>query len=540
MRAHLLAAVAVAGCLAKPPNIILLVADDLGYADVGFQGSNFPTPRIDALAASGTVLERMYVNAICSPTRSALLTGRYSFKTGMQHLGTIYTGSPAAVPRTAAMLPELLGGIGYETHMIGKWHLGASQPGNTPMRRGFSSYLGYMQGQTEYYNESMTSATAYPDNAGSGMWPGAQNGEAYDFWDGEEPAYGLFGQYTGDSYMARYQDILAARNASGSDRAPFFLYYAEQNVHVPLELPPDPKHEANCAGVVSNPAGPNRTVLCAMASQLDETVGQVEDLLRSYGEWDDTLIWFVSDNGGMTAWGNRPIASASSNYPLRGGKSTLFEGGVRAVSFMAGGALASGALGTTRQTLLHAVDVVPTLLAAASVPGLLPEGADGVDAFALLSSPAAAGENVTALRTEIPINVDTNPLSPVGHKPGARVGTANYSALIQWPYKFILGSAVNPLIGSSSDGWWTTDPYVRVPPTAAANGADTGFWLFNLEDDEAETTDLSAANPAIVESMTARLVYLADPSSGYKASQLNYPLAEGDPSQFNWTWAPFR
>lgn len=131
------------------PHVVLLVLDDAGWADVGYHGGDFPTPNIDRLARGGVRLEGVYVMPQCSPTRSALLTGRYSFRTGMQHFTTIFPGSEAAVPLEVPMLPEIMQINGWSTHMIGKWHVGYASVANTPTGRGFNSFVGYLQGQIE-------------------------------------------------------------------------------------------------------------------------------------------------------------------------------------------------------------------------------------------------------------------------------------------------------------------------------------------------------------------------------------------------------
>jgi len=279
------------------PNIVLLVLDDIGYADVGFHGSDFVTPNIDGLAKSGVELDRMYVMPQCSPTRAAIMTGRHSWKTGMQHFTTILPGSPAALPSTVQTLAESMKSAGYSTHAIGKWHLGNAKWENTPLGRGFDTYLGYLQGQTDYYNRSILScgkfACLFPFNCASGFKlknpptcdhpdasPYGPDANGYDFWRNKGIALDHHGKYTVDDYEAEFQSIVGNRGTE-----PFFVYYAEQLLHIPIEAPPEPKYLERCVadGVVGGYAGTNRTILCSMAARMDDAVGNLVSTLKQAG-----------------------------------------------------------------------------------------------------------------------------------------------------------------------------------------------------------------------------------------------------------------
>ena len=239
----------------------------------------------------------------------------------------------------------------YSTHAIGKWHLGNGKWANTPHGRGFDTYLGYLQGQTDYYNRTVLScgkfACLYPINCKSGFKiknppqcenprasPYGPDADGYDFWRNNGVALDHHGQYTVDDYDAEFKRIVQSRDPS----KPMFVYYAEQLLHIPLEAPPEPKYVERCVaeGVVGGYKGTNRTILCAMAARMDDAVASMVSTLKESGMWDNTLIFALSDNGGMTAWGDAFPTSASSNYPLRGGKTTVFEGGVRSVSWVNG------------------------------------------------------------------------------------------------------------------------------------------------------------------------------------------------------------
>jgi len=527
--------------LAVQPNIVLLALDDVGWADVGYHGSNFPTPHIDALAASGIKLDRMYAMPQCSPTRAALLTGRYSFRTGMQHFTTIFPGATAGIPFDTPTLAELLRGANYSTHMVGKWHVGYSSWAQTPTRRGFDSYLGYLQGQTDYYNRTLASCGGvciYKGNKGKEGLPETQGnqGEGYDFWSNERSAIEEFGTYTSTSYVDRVDTIIQTHAEQNREsQKPLFLYYAEQQLHIPLQIPPEPKHMEACKGVTGGSATVNRTVLCAMASRLDDSVGRLVASLKAANMWENTLIWAVSDNGGMTHWGDIFPASASSNWPLRGGKATLFEGGVRSVSFLAGGFLPASSP-SHYKSLLHVSDVLPTLakLARAALPTEV--SFDGNNAW-----PDIFGEPGSVRRTEVPINIDTNPISTRPQllpQPGD--GVANFSAFIMWPWKLIYGTACNPGVPNAAavmDGWWPIRNYTRILPPKRRGVA----MLFNLETDEGEHEDVAAQHSDLVRNMTERLKgFWASKDNGFRRAQLNIPMPLANPRFHNWTWAPFR
>ena len=138
-----------------PPHLVMMVIDDLGWTDVGFHGGNYPTPNIDKLAADGIKLDKYYVQQVCSPTRSALMTARYPFRTGLQHTTTLAPGSGAKLPSDTDTLAEVLKRAGYATHAIGKWHLGFESWAETPIGRGFDSYVGYLNGGEDYYTHEL-------------------------------------------------------------------------------------------------------------------------------------------------------------------------------------------------------------------------------------------------------------------------------------------------------------------------------------------------------------------------------------------------
>lgn len=314
------------------------------------------------------------------------MTARYPFRTGLQHVTTLSPGSAAAIPKDTATIAEVLKGAGYATHAIGKWHLGFQSWDNTPVGRGFDSFVGYLNGGEDYYTHKIA----------AGM----------DLWRNKTAAWDAVGRHNTDVFMDEAKRVLD--NHDPSD--PLFMYFAHQEVHAPLEEPPDSRSHQQCANqTVPSPIGPNvtagRHTLCTMASNVDTAVGTFVDMLKAKGMWENTLLWLTTDNGGMTygiaADGAPPIAvSVSSNWPLRSGKATLFEGGVRGTSFVSGGFLPDAARGKTRTELLQHVDIPATMVKLAGAKWTIGTP-DGLDVWDTIVSGAPSN------RTEVPLNVDT-------------------------------------------------------------------------------------------------------------------------------------
>eukprot|EP01064_Diplonema_japonicum_P025124 TRINITY_DN360_c1_g2_i1.p1 TRINITY_DN360_c1_g2~~TRINITY_DN360_c1_g2_i1.p1 ORF type:complete len:487 (+),score=177.17 TRINITY_DN360_c1_g2_i1:67-1527(+) len=484
----MLSVLCFAAALSAQPHILMLVVDDLGWADVGYQGGNLPSPNINELANNGIKLERYYMQPVCSPTRSAFMTGRYPFHTGMQHLETVLPGSSAGIPATDKTLPEYLVSSGYDTYMIGKWHCGYAKWAQTPTERGFQQYLGYMQAMGDYYNHTVEMGRL----------------SGFDFWLNKE-RNATVGEYSMTAFMREantYLHQIAEKNS------PSFLYFSHQNMHIPLENPPTPTTE--CDGV--QPA--KRKVYCNMMYEVDRAIGELVALYRDLGLWENTLMIFTSDNGGevdvsMTGTSSGEVGSAGSNWPLRAGKFTLFDGGVRAVGFLQGGdrVIPSTKRGTGFKGLIHAVDWLPTLLEAASLPE---QTSDGVSQW------RAIMEEGPLLRTEVPINIFDN--------------GKNYTAFISGDWKLI----VNPNLNQSTyyDGYWTINPYTWEAPDSVADE-----YLFNLIDDPNERVNLVGQYPDKVREIKDRIQTLVD--TNYVPPQANNFHPEASPNNNGGYWAPF-
>lgn len=507
-----------------------MVVDDVGWADVSYHGGNFSTPNIDRLATKeGVRLEKYYVQQCCSPTRSALMTGRYPFHTGMQHWSTFAPGSTAGIPKDVPTIAEALRKAGYSTHAVGKWHLGSSSWSDTPTGRGFDSHLGYLQGATDYYNHTFGSSIFGMGHHGKlGYFSG------YDFWANQTAVWEYYGQYSTDPFMAEARRVLDTRDTN----KPFFLYFAHQLIHQPLELPPT--HYAACDRITSDlPDGKDRHTLCSMMVELDTQIGVFESWLKQDGLWNNTVVWVTTDNGGMTIGlkDQPPFGihtktpgpySVSSNYPLRAGKISLFEGGVRGVSFVTGGFLPSRAHGAIRSGLLQHVDI-PTTLAALGGAGSAFTGVDGYDVWNYILSGGVSP------RTEVPVNIDNCFGLLLGGPP---CSGKHWHGLIQGNWKYISGPEE-----AFYDGWWSNDPYTFYPINATSGPAKidgTDVFLFDLSKDESEHVNVAAANPHIVEKMRARCAELGDKKNGYRNPETNIPHLRATPPFHNGTWAPWQ
>ena len=354
---QLLASSAVPVQNVRRPHILLVVADDLGFNDVGFHGSKqIPTPNMDALAATGVQLDGYYVQPVCSPTRSCVMTGRHVIHSGIYDpdcsLGTTY-----AVPRNFTMLPKRLKALGYETHAVGKWHLGAIDPETVPTGRGFDTFYGYYSGAEDYFHHNVGGV------GGKKQYLDIHDDIALNTV--LRPAYGIDGQYSTHLYASRAERIIK-QHAAAAASGPLFMYLAWQAIHSPDEVPDAYRNAFNgtippdgAAGEAKG-TGLHRRIVAGMVACLDEGMGNVTDALKSAGMMKDTVIFFTADNGGPAEGFNSNMAS---NWPLRGMKRTLWEGGVRATAFITGAGLRK--TGYVSHAMLHVTDIPISLLALA-------------------------------------------------------------------------------------------------------------------------------------------------------------------------------
>lgn len=327
------------------PNIIYVLADDLGWQDVSFHGGEIKTPNVDRLANEGVRLERFYVQSVCTPTRAALMTGRYPMRFGLQ-VGVVRPWAQYGLPLDQKTLPQKLSTVGYDTYITGKWHLGHFRPEYLPTRRGFKHQYGHYNGAIDYNTHVRDGGLD---------------------WHRDDKAL------KEEGYSTRLLASEAARIIQSHDAAkPLFLYVPFNAVHSPHQAP------ERYTKAYANLPEPRRTY-AGMVAAMDEGIGEILKALDESKLRDNTLVIFHSDNGGPAP------GKVTSNGELRAGKATLYEGGVRVPSL----AYWPGKLeaGRTVTAPLHVSDWHATLLALAGYDET-DKTLDGQNAWAAISTGA--------------------------------------------------------------------------------------------------------------------------------------------------------
>ena len=334
------------------PNLLVFYADDLGWGELGCQGStDIPTPHIDSIAANGVRCTQGYVAATyCSPSRAGLLTGRYPTRFGHE-FNAIARASGLSLRETT--LPARLKELGYATACIGKWHLGEGME-YRPTARGFDFFYGTLANTPFFHPTQFVDSRTSPD---------VVRVEDADF-------------YTTDAYADRAVEWLARRR-----EGPWFLYLPFNAQHAPLQAPK--KYLSRFPGI----ADEKRRTFAAMLSAMDDAVGRVLAAVRELGQDENTLVFFIADNGGPTQ------STTSSNGPLRGFKSTTYEGGPRVPFLVQWKGTIPG--GRTFESPVMNLDVVPTIMAAAGRPVDPAAKIDGVDILPFLTGKAAGRPHET-------------------------------------------------------------------------------------------------------------------------------------------------
>jgi len=418
----------------KRPNVVVVLADDMGFNDVGYNGSEIKTPRVDAWVKDAVRFSHFYSNVVCSPTRAGLMTGRWPLRFGMMR-GTVEPGETYGIPASEETLAEALARGGYRHRaLIGKWHLGDQKLAYHPLNNGFTYFYGHLTGGLDYFTHERE---------------GVQ-----DLHRNLAPVKGVAGQYIthleGDEATA----FLTAR---GKDRAPFLLYLAPFAPHQPNQTLPE-YVEPNKA--ITNA---NRLGHAALVTSFDTLFGRVIDALAANGLADDTLVVFMSDNGGDV-----DFAGPNVNTPLRGDKGKVFEGGMRvpgAMRWPAGG-VAGGKVVDAR---VGYIDIMPTALAAAGVaPGA--NSFDGVNLLPVIKRGAAPRRDWFAY---------------IGGRADPKSAAPESLAVIR-------------------DGW----KLVRQGPSFAQPPAEprATYQLFKLDEDPNEKSNVAATEPAKVAELREALI----------------------------------
>ncbi|MEM6347047.1 MAG: arylsulfatase [Bacteroidota bacterium] len=358
-----------------PPNVILIVVDDMGWNDVSYHGSEIQTPTLDRLAREGVELNRFYVHSACTPTRSSLLTGKTALRLGV--INPIGKNNVRGLPLSEKIMPQYFKDKGYATHLVGKWHLGRYQKEYWPYNRGFDHFYGYLTGGIGHYNHV---------HGGSLDWQ--RDGQTI----------------VEEGYSTHLLTDEAIKILQSQTDQPLFLELCYAAPHMPNEAP----HESVVA--YNHIKDSNRQLHAAMVSEVDKGIQKLIETLEATGQLSNSIIWFMSDNGGLNleaapkdvseplmqfadVWGtplpfpfweflrDSYVNSAADNSPLRGGKGTVYEGGLRVPSFIYAPQLAPAQKVDHRITVN---DVLPTLVVAVGLENFDTIEVDGMSQWAYL------------------------------------------------------------------------------------------------------------------------------------------------------------
>ncbi|KAK3599226.1 hypothetical protein CHS0354_012834 [Potamilus streckersoni] len=464
---------------ASRPHILFVLADDFGYHDIGYHGSEIKTPVLDRLALSGVRLENYYVQPICTPTRSQLMSGRYQIHTGLQH-SIIWPTQPNGLPLDSPTLADKLREAGYSTHMVGKWHIGMYKKDYLPTSRGFDTYFGYLLGSEDYYTHFRCDGHLCGTDLRNNM----------------DPVNNETGHYSTHLFTQKAIDIVNNYDVS----KPLFLYLAYQAVHEPMQVPDSYMDK------YQHIKDRDRRIYAGMVAAMDEGIGNLTEAFKAKGIWNNTLLVFSTDNGGQ-------ILCGGNNWPLRGWKGSLWEGGVHGVGFVYGRMLDEKMHGTVSQSLIHVSDWFPTLvsLAGGSLNGTQP--LDGVNQWETINSGSASP------RKELLHNID-----PLFHK-----GKPAYNGTFDTSVRAALRIGDWKLItGNPGNGSWIPPPNIDTTllhyevKCSSHEEMTKNVWLFNIAKDPYEHVDLSDAYPSKVKEMLDRLAY-------YQSTAVSCRYPPGDP-----------
>lgn len=479
-------------CEKQKPNILFILADDYGYNDIGYHGSNIRTPNLNRLADGGVVLENYYVQPLSTPTRSQLLSGRYQIHTGLQH-GDIKNAQPNGLPLNIPTLANKLQEAGYSTHAVGKWHLGFYRKEFLPLNRGFDTHYGFLTGSEDHYSHRSCGMVlkGKPDECGT------------DFRDGFDP-FNTSRTYSTELYRDRAMDIVSKHDPT----KPLFMYLALQAMHTPLQVPKE--YLENLAYLY----GP-RKIYAGMVIAMDQAIGKIVSAFQDKGLWNNTLLIFSTDNGGLVKQGG------GSNWPLRGFKGSLWEGGIRGVAFVHGDIL--GRRQVVSNDLMHVSDWYPTLvnLAGGSLNDTLP--LDGVDQWKMLSEGSASARD-TILHNIDPVT------APIGERVYKDTFDTRVRAALRWKqWKVITGNPGN--------GSWVPGECSGLEAKRGSGGEPTqNLWLFDLSRDPNEMDDLSNVYPDISRKLLGMLE-----EANRTAVPCRYPDPDpaANPLNFQGFWGPW-
>lgn len=365
MALGLLGAVGFAGSAsAAQPNVVVILADDLGWADVGYHGGPIETPSIDRLAREGVQLDRFYAAPICSPTRAALMTGRDPLKLGIAY-DQIHPWYNVGLSPNALTIADVFKADGYQTALIGKWHLGHTLAHHVPNAQGFEHFWGHLHTNTDYFTHLREGGHDLQENGKSVHEPG--------------------------EYLTRLEGREAVRFIRERDpKRPFFLYVPFTAPHSPMQAPKETIEKYSAL-----PKAKHRRIYAAMVDEMDQQIGKILDALDAEDIAKETLVLFMSDNGGSSVFGGE-------NQPLRGEKGQAFEGGIRVPAVMRWPDELKG--GEVMDQMTTVMDMLPTLAKATRVRIPTTAELDGQNMWpAIVNGMKTPREHPVGFVSEIPI-----------------------------------------------------------------------------------------------------------------------------------------
>ena len=503
---------------ADKPHILMLLADDFGWANAGWHRKagyqEVQTPNMDMLVKQGIELDRAYSFKFCSPTRSALQSGRLPTHVNVLNLDMDMFNPKdpvsgfAGIPRNMTGMAEHMKAGGYVTHQTGKWDAGMATPEHTPQGRGYDSSLGYFHHANDYWTEHV--------------------GDYVDMWFTDAPAHGQNGsdpcQRNGGGQCTTgpekdYEEYKFAQYVLKTIQAhdpskPLFYNYDFHIVHEPLQVPTE--YHKRFAFIENSTAGDfegHRQTYHAMVNYMDMVIGELVALLKQKGMWDNTVIFFQSDNGGPSFAGSSHTAN---NYPLKGTKMANWEGGVRVNAFVSGGLIAAKYPNMVGKKLEGYVSIADYYATCAGIAGVDPTdkkaAAAGLPPIDSLNMwPYFTGQTDKSPRTEIFNDVST-----------AIVGD----------FKIMTGSQANAC--------WAGPQYPNSSDPTCRTTINCGDGcLFNIKEDPTEHNNIAAQNPEKLKELQQRL---AEMNNGFfdpdrQGGDTN--VAKDAAEKYGGFWGPF-
>ena len=483
----------------EKPHIVMMLVDDWGWANVGYHRDpptkEVVTPNIDRLVKEGLELNQHYAYRFCSPSRSSLISGRLPIHVNDLNLSPDHYNPDdpvsgfSAIPRNMTGIAEKMKNAGYATHQVGKWDAGMATVDHIPTGRGFESSFGYFHHDNDYYTEVVSNCN------GTGI---------VDLWDTDKPAHGVNGTGPDNYEEGLFKEHLLQIVNNHDTSIPLFLYYAPHIVHTPLQVP---DRYLNMFSFINDH---DRQYYHAMVTYLDDVVGELTDALKKRNMWDNLLFVTSSDNGGPVYPGG-----GANNYPLKGGKLSDWQGGVRVNAFVSGGYLPNTMRGKKTDGYIHLADWYGTFCAIAEVDSTDEKAAKAnlppVDSINMW--PFISGQTEVSPRTDIPLSINT---------------------LISGDYKILTNNV--PQAG------WTGPQYPnQTNPSGGIKAVEhcDGGCLYNIKDDPQERTNLASTQPAKLKEMQEKLKKYQDtyfnPDRGGVAKQ----ACDMALNKYGGFWGPF-